>query len=180
MQAIALLKKFLEAESEEEVVSALNSEGLLQADDRWRYLGNMPNNQSVVHGQQSTPSAALVEKFTNGLDAILLKHCKAKGIDPRSTEAPATMDDSIELFFGDLTDVTKIRSLAEENLVLYATGSKQRPCLSLFDAGEGQLANDFPTTFCSLIYGSQDGSYKGAIPFVQGRYKMVVLRSHPY
>lgn len=172
MQAKALLKKLLEAESEEEVIIALNSEGLLQADDRWTYLGNMPNNQSVVQGQQSTPSAALVEKFTNGLDAILLKHCKAKGINPRAPEAPASMADAIELFFGDLADVTKIRPLAEENLVLYATGSKQRPCLSLYDAGEGQLANDFPTTFCSLIYGSQDGSYKGAIPFVQGRFNM--------
>jgi hypothetical protein len=172
MQARALLERLLEAESEEEVVNALNSEGLLQANDRWRYLGNMPNNQSVVHGQQSTASAALVEKFTNGLDAILLRHCKAKGIDPRGPEAPASMADAIELYFGDLSDVTKIRPLAEENLVLYATGSKQRPCLSLFDAGEGQLAVDFPTTFCSLIYGSQDGSYKGAIPFVQGRFNM--------
>lgn len=172
MQAKALLEKLLEAESEEDVIKALDSDGLFQANDRWKYLGNMPNNQSVVHGQQSTPSAALVEKFTNGLDAILLKHCKAKGIDPRSPEAPATMANAIELFFGDLTDVTKIRPLAEENLVLYATGSKQRPCLSLYDAGEGQLANDFPTTFCSLIYGSQDGSYKGAIPFVQGRFNM--------
>lgn len=172
MQATALLKKFLEAESEEEVISALNSEKLLQANDRWRYLGNMPNNQSVVHGQQSTPSAALVEKFTNGLDAILLRHCKAQKIDPRSSEAPAAMADAIEHFFGDLADDKKIRPLAEDNLVLYATGSKQRPCLSLYDAGEGQLANDFPTTFCSLIYGSQDGSYKGAIPFVQGRFNM--------
>jgi hypothetical protein len=172
MQAKALLMKLLEAESEEEVISALNSEGLLQANDRWRYLGNMPNNQSVVHGQQSTPSAALVEKFTNGLDAILLRRCKAKGIDPRGPDAPAKMADAIDLVFGDLSDVTKIRPLAEENLVLYATGSKPRPCLSLFDAGEGQLAHDFPTTFCSLIYGSQDGSYKGAIPFVQGRFNM--------
>lgn len=172
MQAKALLHKLLEADSEEEVISALNSEGLLQASERWRYLGNMPNNQSIVHGQQSTPTAALVEKFTNGLDAILLRRCKAEGIDPRGPEAPTTMAEAIDLFFGDLSDVTKIRALAEENLVLYATGSKPRPCLSLFDAGEGQLAKNFPTTFCSLIYGSEDGSYKGAIPFVQGRFNM--------
>lgn len=172
MQAKSLLKKLLEAESEEDVVAVLSSEGLLQANDRWNYLGNMPNNQSIVHGQQSTPSAALVEKFTNGLDAILLKHCKARGIGPRSTKAPVNMADAIDHYFGDLSDVTKIRSLAEDNLILYATGSKSRPCLSLYDAGEGQLAENFPTTFCSLIYGSADGSYKGAIPFVQGRFNM--------
>lgn len=168
----ALLLELLAAESEEEVVSVLNSRGLLQANDRWMYLGNMPNNQSIVHGQQSTPTAALVEKFTNGLDAILLRHCKALGIDPRSAEAPATMADAVEKFFGDLEDPLQIRPLAEKNLVLYATGSKARPCLSLYDAGEGQLAQNFPSTFCSLIYGTGDGSYKGAIPFVQGRFNM--------
>jgi hypothetical protein len=66
----------------------------------------------------------------------------------------------------------KIPVKAEENLVLYATGSKKKPCLSLYDAGEGQLAKDFPTTFCSLIFGDKKGSYKGAIPFVQGRFNM--------
>jgi hypothetical protein len=134
----------------------------------------MPNNQSVVHNQQSTPAAALVEKFTNGLDAILLRHCKAKGIDPRSTTAPSTMTKAAELYFGDLAslDSAEIRNLAEESMVLYATGSKAQPSLSLYDAGEGQLARDFHTTFCSLIYGSSDGSYKGAIPFVQGRFNM--------
>src|SRR5262249_10579124 len=77
-------------------------------------------------------------------------------------------------WFGDLSDkdAPEIRPLAETNLVLYATGSKARPCISFYDAGEGQLAEDFPKTFCSLIYGTDDGSYKGAIPFVQGRLNM--------
>lgn len=164
-----LLIELLHAESEEAVVAALDSRGLLQESDRWRYLGDMPNNQSVVHGQQSTAAAALVEKFTNGLDAILLKHCKSKGVDPRQPSAPQTMSKALDQYFGEITDSRKV---AEQNLVLYATGAKQRPCLSLYDAGEGQLAEDFPSTFCSLIYGSQDGSYKGAIPFVQGRFNM--------
>ncbi len=169
MQDKLLLTELLQAESEEDVVAALNSRGLLDQPERWRYLGNMPNNQSVVHNQQSTAAAALVEKFTNGLDAILLRHCKAKGIDPRSKAAPQSMAKAIDLYFGDIVEP---RQVAEQNLVLYATGSKARPCLSLYDAGEGQCAKDFPSTFCSLIFGSQDGSYKGAIPFVQGRFNM--------
>ena len=123
MQAKALLRKLLEAESEDEVIDALSSEKLLESDERWHYLGNMPNNQSVVHGQQSTPSAALVEKFTNGLDAILLRRCKAMGVDPRGSSAPQSMADAIERFFGDLSDQSKIRSLAEENLLLYVSGT---------------------------------------------------------
>lgn len=54
----------------------------------------------------------------------------------------------------------------------YATGSKQRPCLSFYDAGDGQLPENFPNTFCSLVYGTDEGSYKGAVPFVQGRFNM--------
>src|SRR6185312_5674474 len=88
--------------------------------------------------------------------------------------APQGMAAAIEKFYGDLSDKTpqEIRAFAEENLVLYATGSKARPALSFYDAGEGQLASNFPMTFCSLVYGSEEGSYKGAVPFVQGRFNM--------
>jgi hypothetical protein len=174
MQDNELLKELLEADDEAAAIAALNKRGLLQAPDRWRYVGNMPNNQSVVHAQQSSPSAALVEKFTNALDAILLRQCKAKGIDPRGPNAPASMGKAVETFFGDMVGWgdPQIRKFAEENMVLYATGSKARPCIALYDAGEGQLPENFPSTFCSLIYGSNQGSYKGAIPFVQGRFNM--------
>ena len=64
------------------------------------------------------------------------------------------------------------RILAEDNLVLYATGARSRPCISIDDAGEGQLPENFPSTFCSLIYGTDEGAYKGAVLFVQGRFNM--------
>lgn len=169
-----LIEFLLNAESEAEVLDVFKLRGLLQDPTRWRYLGGMPNNQSIVQAQQSNASAALIEKVTNGIDAILLRNCKARGIDPRGPLAPKTMAKAVEEFLGELSakEPKEIRHLAEEFLILYATGSKARPSLSLYDAGEGQLAKDFPTTFCSLIYGSDNGSYKGAIPFVQGRFNM--------
>lgn len=169
-----LLEELLSAESEAEVLAALDKRGLLSDPGRWRYLGNMPNNQSVVHNQQSTPIAALVEKYTNAADALLLRKCKAAGVDPREKGAPAGMAEAVESYFGDLAANSNDdrRDFGEENLLLYATGSKARPCLSLYDNGEGQLAEDFSKTFCSLIYGSDEGSYKGAINFVQGRFNM--------
>lgn len=169
-----LLQELLDAENEVDVLAALNQQGLLKDNARWPYLGKMPNNQAIVHNQQSSPGAALVEKYTNGLDAILLRYCKANGIDPRGPHAPESMASAVQEWFGDLSekDSQEIREIAENNLVLYATGSKPRPSLSFYDAGEGQLTEDFPKTFCSLIYGSDDGSYKGAIPFVQGRFNM--------
>ncbi len=118
--------------------------------------------------------AALIEKVTNGIDAIFLRYCRAKGIDPRGPLAPKSMAEAVETFVGDLSvkDKQELRRIAEDSLVLYATGTKARPSISLYDSGEGQLAHAFPSTFCSLIFGSNSGSYKGAIPFVQGRFNM--------
>ena len=185
MRDTELLQALLASETEDAVIKVLEARGLLEEKNRkrWRYLGNMPNNQSIVLNQQSTPAAALVEKFTNAQDALLLRYCKAAGIDPRSATAPVTMSDAVDKFLGAKAEVfsnpddeKKARSArnvyAEDHLVLYATGTKSRPSLSLYDAGEGQLAKDFPTTFCSLIYGDASGSYKGAINFVQGRFNM--------
>ena len=171
-----LLLELLDADYEDDVIGLLVKRKLFDdaSSKRWIALGGMPNNQSVVHAQQSTPAAALVEKFTNGLDAILLRRCKAQAIDPRSLGAPQNMGKAIQKWFGDLSEKSaqEIRALAEQNLVLYSTGSKSRPCISFYDAGEGQLPENFPSTFCSLIYGSDEGSYKGAVPFVQGRFNM--------
>jgi hypothetical protein len=183
MQDIELLKGLLAAETEEAVIKLLEAKGLLTDKSQWKYLGNMPNNESIVLNQQSTAAAALVEKFTNGQDALLMRYCKAKGINPRSEEAPDSMSDAVDKFLGataeaftDADKETKARearrAYAEDNLLLYATGTKERPSLSIYDNGEGQLAKDFPSTFCSLIFGSDTGSYKGAINFVQGRFNM--------
>jgi len=104
----------------------------------------MPNNQSVVHAQQSTAAAALVEKITNGIDAILMRKVRAADIDPRGDRAPGSMTKAIEKFYGDLSDNGReeIRQIAEDSMILYATGTKSRPAISFYDTGEGQL----PTT----------------------------------
>ncbi len=176
MQAKDLLLELLECEYADDAAAVLAKRGLFDEKQtaRWVPVGKMRNNQSVVQAQMSSPAAALVEKFTNGLDAILLRRCKADGHDPRSLAAPDTMGKAVQRWFGDLNEKTQseIRAIAEDNLVLYATGAKQRPCISIYDAGEGQLAENFPSTFCSLVFGSDDGSYKGAVPFVQGRFNM--------
>lgn len=171
-----LLDELLNADDEASVLAALESRGLLADKSRWRYLGDIPNNKSIVLGQQSNSMAALVEKYTNASDALLLRRCRAAGIDPRDSKtAPPSMPAAVSRWFGDLDVLTQDgrRDFAEENLLMFATGSKLRPCISLYDNGEGQLAADFPDTFCSLIFGAKTrSSYKGAIPFVQGRFNM--------
>ena len=106
MRDIELLKGLLAAETEEAAITILEAKGLLTDKSRWKYLGNMPNNESIVLAQQSTAAAALVEKFTNGQDALLMRYCKAKDIDPRDEKnAPASMSDAVEKFLGSKADV---------------------------------------------------------------------------
>ncbi|HMK82042.1 MAG TPA: hypothetical protein VK438_20475, partial [Xanthobacteraceae bacterium] len=101
-----LLLDLLEADNEFEAIGILAQRGLFNDANahRWVELGKMPNNQSVVHAQQSSPAAALVEKFTNGLDAILMRHCKARDINPRSVSAPQTMSIAVSRWIGDLSE----------------------------------------------------------------------------
>lgn len=171
-----LLTELLEAEDETAVMDALNKRRLLdesKIEAYWPHVGKLRNNHAVILAQQSSATAAFIEKYTNGVDAILIARCKAAGIDPRGPNAPTTMAEAIDKFFPDLDEKSQevLRQLADDCLVLYATGSKARPSLSFYDAGEGQRPEDFPETFCSLISGER-GSYKGAIPFVQGRFNM--------
>src|SRR2546425_1118132 len=174
MRDESLLSELLEAEDETSAIKVLDKRGFLSNAKYWRYVGDLHNNESVILAQQSSATAALIEKYTNGLDAILLRLCKAKGIDPRGRNAPQTMAEAVEMFFGDLESkkIEEIRELADEMMILYATGSKARPSLSFYDAGEGQLPEDFHRTFCSLISAGDRGSYKGKVPFVQGRFNM--------
>src|SRR5258708_3992836 len=120
MQDFELLRELLECEFEDDVIAILSKRGLFEdtSAKRWVSLGNMPNNQSVVHAQQSSPAAALVEKFTNGLDAILLRRCKAEAIDPRGLLAPQTMTKAVQRWYGDLSEKTsaEIRAIAEDSM----------------------------------------------------------------
>ena len=117
MQHKKLLLELLECEFEDDAIVVLHKHGLFEEKNgkRWIPLGKMPNNQSVVHAQQSSAAAALVEKFTNGLDAILLRRCKADGIDPRSAAAPGNMSKAVQRWFGDLGEksTSEIRQVAK-------------------------------------------------------------------
>ena len=57
------------------------------------------SNFSIIENQQDNSGAALVEKITNSIDALLLKRCKQEGIDPKSEEAPQTIEVAAERFF---------------------------------------------------------------------------------
>ena len=136
----------------------------------WRPLGGNESNFGVIENQQSSPIAALIEKITNAIDAILTRKCYEAGVDPKSSAAPRTMEDAIKQFFASEYQCWHLNSFRQrqaEEIQILADGPRMNTSLVIYDNGEGQQPEDFEKTFLSLLRGN-----KNEIPFVQGKYNM--------
>ncbi len=165
---IALAK----SESEEEVIGILEKLGYWHDLSAWRDYGNNENNFAIIGNQQSSPGSALVEKIINSVDAVLMRECFRRGIDPESNDAPPNIERALEEFFGIEHGTLKNllpsrRKELAENILLVATGKKSSPNYLIIDKGEGQTPKKMPETFLSLTK-----SNKLRIPFVQGKFNM--------
>lgn len=89
------------ASTEEDLDKVLSTYPEIFNNDNWKPLGGNYSNYGVVKNQQAAPIAALIEKITNSIDAILTRKCLEKDCDPKSEEAPNSMDQAIDVFFPD-------------------------------------------------------------------------------
>lgn len=135
----------------------------------WYPIGGTESNFSIIENQQSNPIASLVEKVTNSIDAILMKRCLEAGIDPKSNEAPKSMEAAIKEFFPKYKewDLKSFRRKQAEEIQVVADGPTRNTSVIFYDNGEGQYPDEFENTFLSLMRGN-----KNEIHFVQGRYNM--------
>ena len=161
-----------QAESESDVEKIINKHQIFHDNNNWKPYGGNIGNFGTFESQQNHPVPALIEKITNSIDATLIKACKLNGLNPESKEAPQSMSEAVELFYGvkngeigELTN-TERRELAE-NIQIIATGDRKQPSLTIYDEGEGQLPDEFENTFLSLHKNN-----KASIQFVQGKYNM--------
>ena len=154
---------------EKEVEQLLRYYSLLDSPANWDYYGGTDSNFSVVENQQSRPVPALIEKITNGIDAILMRRCIENGLDPSSPQAPRSIMEAVEKFFPNHKnwDILPNRRRQAEDLQILADGPRLNTSLVVFDNGEGQLPEAFKDTFLSLLR-----SNKNEIHFVHGQYNM--------
>ena len=96
---IQLFNKLYFAQTEDDVDQIINTYPDVFKPENWYPLGGNENNFGVIENQQSTPIAALIEKITNSIDAVLMKKCLEEGIDPKSNQAPQSMDKARTIFF---------------------------------------------------------------------------------
>lgn len=160
------------AESSSKVKEILTREGYWDDFSVWRDYGDEPSNSSTFSNQQDSADGALVEKITNAVDALLLRECIRRNINPESSEAPGSLSEaSIEFFNirgGSLETAwdSEIRELYDL-ISIVATGDKKNPNIHIIDKGIGQTPLNFPDTLMSLMRGN-----KNKIRFVQGQYNM--------
>ena len=166
-----LFWRIYNSENEDELYEFVNNNPLLSNSSNWKPYGT-ENNFSTFENQQSNAIAALVEKITNAVDALLMKQCELHGIDPKAVNAPKTMQKAVELFYniknGDFSEVlANQRRTVAEDIQIIASGDTSAPNISVYDNGEGQNPDQFVNTFLSLHRGN-----KTSIQFVQGKYNM--------
>lgn len=165
-----IFHELFNSQTESEVKKCIESNPKVFKNDNWKPIGGTESNYSIIENQQSNPIAALVEKVTNSIDAILMKECLSKKTDPKSTDAPKTMDEAIDVFFGKESknwDLPKFRRKQAEEIQILADGPPRESAVIIYDNGEGQHPDQFSSTFLSLMRGN-----KNEIQFVQGKYNM--------
>lgn len=165
-----LFQRLFSAPTEESVNDIIKSNSIFHDPDNWHPYGDNESNFSVVENQQANPVAALVEKLTNSIDALLMRKCYEAEIDPRSPQAPKTMDEAVRKFYKyEDFDLQLYRSEIAENIQILAdpNSPKMNTSIIVYDNGEGQHPQNFPDTFLSLLRGN-----KNEIRFVQGKYNM--------
>lgn len=167
-----LFWKLYKCKNEQEVDALIKQRPETFAQSNWHPLGGNKDNIGTVENQQSNPVAALVEKLTNSIDAILMRRCYEELINPKSSAAPRTMPEAVEMFFPDSKDwdLPIARSKQAHSIQVIADGyrhDRSDTSVVIYDDGEGQHPCQFEETLLSIQRGN-----KKEIHFVQGRYNM--------
>ena len=167
------------------LLSAVRAEG---GNVRWRAVGDKENNIGIIR-LASDPATALVERVTNGIDALLeLGGLQHPGEDPESPRAAAARWYGVPAKgLGEMNESNR-RALGERlQVVLEDSGEQRRPTVVVDDSGCGLSPRLIPKTILSLnednkirkpwligLYG-QGGS--ATLGF--SRATVIVSRRHP-
>ncbi len=165
-----LFESLYQAPIEDAVNNIIISNPIFHDPNNWHPFDDNEGNFSTVENQQANPIAAVVEKLTNSIDALLMRKCYEAGIEPNSTEAPKSMEEAVRRFysFENFDNPSYRRQIAEDIQILADPNSpKMNTSLIIYDNGEGQHPQEFPNTFLSFRRGN-----KNDIRFVQGKYNM--------
>lgn len=120
----------------------------------WMPLGENENNYGYfIQNQQSSPIAASIEKLTNSIGCYFDETMPRVRSKPKVIICTQLNAGSKETFFAKewkhwhLSSMRRSQAMSIQILV---SGSRTKPCLAIYDDGEGQHPGDFERTFLSL------------------------------
>jgi hypothetical protein len=182
-----LADALLEARTSSDVDNILGIAGEVYGALKPRPVGDRPNNIGTIR-VGSDPALGLVERVTNGMDALL--HL-GKLLHPG--DKPTTPREAAQLWYGvpfsgltDMTDAER-RELGEHlQLWLDESGEPKRPTVVVEDKGTGQTAAMFPRTLLSLNEQNKVGQpwtmgtygQGGAVTFGFSEATIIISRAH--
>jgi len=186
--AIAVMSETELAASLFTIKTALDVEQLLAtiSDQVWRPLGGKPNNYSAANAL-SDSGDALIERVTNGMDALIEREVVRSGRTDLKNPREA-----VDLLFGipgghiaGVKDEVRRRELAGALVVtLRESGVEKEPTVVIEDQGIGQHPADFEHTLVSLNEENKRSSlylmgaygWGGAASFAFCKYAVFVSR----
>ena len=117
----------------------------------------MDNNVGQVHGQQSQPVKAFVEKITNSIDALLVLMCIKNGLDPTDWDnVPRTVSEAVEKFITKSKKHGLSLSEIERQIYVFAEGKIEK--------------GKFPNKLYEIFENTSDISILQLFPYVSSDY----------
>lgn len=157
------------------------------SDLSWQPIGGRENNRGIVE-VSADPGRALVERLTNGIDAILEIECNSRAgpgniASPR--EAAAAWLNVPETGLSDMTPAQR-RVLAQKATIrILPGGSRETRIVEVIDRGIGLSPREMPSTILSLnesnkltkLYLAGTYGQGGSSTFAVSRYTFIASRS---
>jgi hypothetical protein len=182
-----LSKQVFDAVTEEQVEALFREIDKAVGGLRWRPLGGIDNNVHAVE-VASDPAAAIVERVTNSIDALLDLHSILRDETAPSPRAAAEAWLGVpEAGLSELNPVDR-QSLANSiRVTSYESSIQARPTLVIQDHGTGQHPDAFSDTLLSLLASNkktkthQMGVYNagGAATYAFCKYSVIISRRDP-
>jgi hypothetical protein len=184
----AFVKALLNARTLEDVERILKTAETLFGPLSWRAVGDRENNIGTIR-VGSDPALGVVERVTNGMDALLdLGHLQDPDFAASSPREAAQLWCGVPAGgVGDMTETDR-RALGEKLRVwLDESGDPKRPTVVVEDDGIGQSPANFPRTLLSLNETNKMrqtwnmGTYGqgGAVTYGFSGATIIISRRHP-
>lgn len=168
-----LARQLWEAKSADQVEQALALLGKSLGPVEWRPVGDNEDNIAAIHAT-SDAAVAAVERFTNGIDAVLELAARLQYGDDfhrmaRELKSPRLAAERLMgVPVGGITAMSnkERQALAEKVTGLFvSSGVEKRPTFVLTDLGIGQTPKCLPATILSIHRGNKKGK-----PYLMGVY----------